>query len=85
MKELTPMQKAFFELWFSGHRFLTDEEIKSKGNGMYRESEGYVEGYTIEGLKNLARNKKMNFEGMKLTEEEVEIMFSFIKFMRQFK
>jgi len=85
MKELDERQKAFIDLWKSGHRFLTEEDMKNRNHGMYKEEAGFYEGMTIEGMKYLARKGDLTVEGLKFTEEELEIFFSVIKFMRQFK
>ena len=55
MKELDERQKAFIDLWKSGHRFLTEEDMKNRNHGMYKEEAGFYEGMTIEGMKYLAK------------------------------
>lgn len=82
MEKITPIDKAFYELWKSGHRFISEEEKDSMQHGLYYKKFGKVSGYTINGLKQFA---KLDLDGENLSQEEIEIMFNYIKFRRMNK
>lgn len=84
MSDLNHQDEAFYYLWKNGERFLSEEDMDSLLNGAYSNKGGKVEGYTIKGLKQLAKQGKCIIDGLSLNEEEVEILFSYVRFNRQF-
>jgi hypothetical protein len=82
---MSSIDQSFEYLWNHGQRLLDEKDLNSPSHGMYREWLGRYEGYTIEGMKSLASQGKIVLGGLKLTPEEVELMFNYIKFKRMFK
>lgn len=83
--ELTPIQKAFFDLWESGHRLINEEEKDSVKYGIFIKYDGIFKGFTINGTKKHFKNNKINVHGFDMTTEEIEIGLNYLKFIRQFK
>jgi hypothetical protein len=79
MREFTPVQKSFNELWNSGYRFLSDDDKNSMRNGYYANQNGRVSGFTINGLH------PATIGGIELTPEEIEMGVNYIKFLRALK
>jgi hypothetical protein len=85
MQDLTPMEKAFFDLWNSGYRFLSESDRDSLRYGIYKKENGKVEGYTINGLMKFAEKSKLNLWGEYMTPDEIEVAFNYLKYMRSLK
>jgi hypothetical protein len=64
---------------------ISKEDKDSMNNGLYKNEDGMVTGYTINGLKTLASKGKLSIAGLKISPEEVERMFNYGKFIRQMK
>lgn len=74
-------QKSFFDLYKSGVRFINKEDEDSLSHGLYKTNdEGKVEGYTINGMKNLCKAEKITLDGKRLSPEEIEMLFNILTF-----
>jgi hypothetical protein len=82
MDKFTPVDEAFFYLWNHGQRFISEEDKNSMNYGIYKNSNGKIEGYTINGLK---RFETVSIKGFDLTPEELELGINYIKFKRSLK
>lgn len=82
-----PSVEVFHELWESGYRLLSKEDMDSFDYGMKREiSPGRYEVLTIRGMMEIAKKHgKIKMHGTDLTEEEVEKFWNIIVFQARNK
>lgn len=84
MKFTNKHHELFHEMWENGIRFIPEEEENSIIHARYTIDDfGRIEGYTVKGLKNLAKSGNLNLEGEeKLSPDEVEMLCNFLAFYR---
>jgi hypothetical protein len=85
MRDLTPMEKAFFDLWNNGYKFLSEDERDSLRYSIYKKDNGRIEGFTINGLMKYAETNKVKLWGEYMTSDEIEVAFNYLKYMRSLK
>lgn len=79
-------EQLFTSLWNEGYRFLDKDQENDTNTGLFREfSPGRYEVITIRGMKEMAKEGALTLDGNPLTEEEVEILWNAIAFMKNNK